>query len=131
MKDLAHFLNKIFLYYPPKINEKLSIQDIIKDYFAIIGDDCYNYELAFKDFMRNYTEKTTPKPAVLLKTLERYKVVATEVGKEDEKFIFTKNLKAIAPNGIEYDFAYGGNSGLGGYFMTKNALENRGFKIIT
>lgn len=127
IEDCSQFLSRVFLYFPPKLVEGITFEDVFSDYYKTLNTFKTNYELAFSEFMRTYDRKTTPNCEFLYKILDKYRI-ETEENKE-YKGICYKNVSAKAPNGIVYDFAYGGNTGVTEEQAKRNLIK-RGFTLV-
>lgn len=127
IEDCSQFLSRVFLYFPPKLVEGITFEDVFSDYYKTLNTFKTNYELAFSEFMRTYDRKTTPNCEFLYKILDKYRI-ETEENKE-EKGICYKNVSAKAPNGIVYEFAYGGNTGVTEEQAKRNLIK-RGFTLV-
>lgn len=127
IEDCSQFLNRVFLYFPPKLVEGVTFESVFDDYFNALNNFKSNYELAFSEFMRTYDRRTTPSCEFLYKMLDKFRIEPPE--EKESKSIRYSNLSAKAPNGIVYEFAYGGNTGVT-IEQAKRNLIKRGFTLV-
>lgn len=127
IEDCSQFLNRVFLYFPPKLVEGVTFESVFEEYYKALNTFKANYELAFSEFMRTYELKSTPNCSFLYKLLDKYRIEAEE--NKADKGIYYKNISAKVPNGIVYEFAYSGNTGVT-LEQAKRNLIKRGFTLV-
>lgn len=104
--NLYEFLNRIFLYYPPEINEALTLETIYSDYTKCLDNGTnYNYDEAFLQLLRNYKYRKTPPVIDLISVLNANKIANLEQPKKDDGCVWDGTIVGTAKNGVDYEFA--------------------------
>jgi hypothetical protein len=73
--NFMEFLNRVFLFFPPKVSEGLTIEEIYETYEKTLNiGKKYNYDNAFSDLMRTRLSSKTPTCGEIANVLDRNEI---------------------------------------------------------